>query len=325
MTVHDRSALGPRVGEASFDAYYYEHCCGRPYERNAEWLAFFGGIADRLVADLRPRTVLDAGCALGLLVETLRDRGVEAFGIDISGYAIAHVDDRVRPYCRQASLTDGINDRFDLVVCIEVVEHMPPREAEAAIVQICHHTDDIVFSSSPLDYKEPTHVNVHGPAYWAQQFARQGFYRDVDYDASFITPWAVRFRKGHEPVHRIVADYERRYAELSLERNEVRSFSAEVQEKLAHALRQLDDERATLVNTHAALEEARTAFRDVDVALHEERRRRETAQADLASTNGAMLATQRELTEARDRIDHMERSLFWKARRPWEWISRLFR
>ncbi len=59
-----------------YDAYYYATGCGQPYERNESWLRFFGGIADRIVSEIGPATVLDAGCALGFLVETLRERGV---------------------------------------------------------------------------------------------------------------------------------------------------------------------------------------------------------------------------------------------------------
>lgn len=67
-----------------YDAHYYATGCGSPMERNAVWLAQFAGIADRIISDMQPRTVLDAGCAMGFLVEALRARGVEAWGIDIS-------------------------------------------------------------------------------------------------------------------------------------------------------------------------------------------------------------------------------------------------
>ena len=45
----------------------------------------------------RPARLLDAGCAIGLLVETLRDRGVDARGVDISDYAIGRVPDASSP------------------------------------------------------------------------------------------------------------------------------------------------------------------------------------------------------------------------------------
>ena len=42
---------------------------------------FLTVIANRIAEDLHPKTVLDAGCAMGYLVAALRDRGVEACGV----------------------------------------------------------------------------------------------------------------------------------------------------------------------------------------------------------------------------------------------------
>ena len=99
-----------------FDAYYYAHSCGRPYGRDEEWLRFFAGIADRIVADMKgsdrgqtPFRVLDAGCAMGLLVEALVARGVDAHGVDISAYAIAQAAPEVRNRCHVGSLTTTLD------------------------------------------------------------------------------------------------------------------------------------------------------------------------------------------------------------------------
>ncbi len=62
-----------------YDDYYYAHDCGRPYRRDEEWLNFFDRIAARIIELYAPRTVLDAGCAWGFLVEAFRKRGVEAY------------------------------------------------------------------------------------------------------------------------------------------------------------------------------------------------------------------------------------------------------
>jgi len=45
---------------AVFDAHYYAQGCGRPYQRDAHWLAFFDEIADKIVQTIQPKTVLDA-------------------------------------------------------------------------------------------------------------------------------------------------------------------------------------------------------------------------------------------------------------------------
>lgn len=269
-----------------FDAYYYRHCCGQPYVRNDVWLRFFGGIADRIVADLRPATVLDAGCAMGFLVECLRARGVAADGIDLSTYAIDQVDPSVKPFCRAGSIADDFGRDYDLIVSIEVAEHMPERDAERAIANICAHTTDVLFSSSPIDYREPTHVNVHPPEYWAEQFARHGFYRDVDHDAGYILPWAARFRKRQEPMHRLVRDYERRYWELLHAATDARRYATDLQQ------------------TTAAIETERDAMRAERDALRPER-------DALRAERDRLLV---ESAQQRDTIHHMQRSWFWKMR-----------
>ena len=196
--------MDPNYSAENFDAYYFAIGCGRPYQRDAQWLDFFGNIADRIKGDIQPASVLDAGCAWGFLVEALRQRGIEAFGLDISEYAIQNVHADIKPYCRVGSVTDPFPRKYDLIVCIEVLEHLPKAQAEQAIINFCLHSEDVLFSSTPFDYKESTHFNVQPPEYWAELFARQGFFRDIDFDASFVTQWAGRYRRKSEPLAHMV-------------------------------------------------------------------------------------------------------------------------
>src|SRR5262249_35654431 len=137
--------------EAAFDAYYYRNCVGGDaYKRDPSWLAFNAGVADRIVADIRPRRVLDVGCGFGFLVEALRERGVDATGLDVSEYAIGNVHPTARPYCRVGSIADGLTETYDIIVTIEVIEHVPVRESERAIAEMCAHASDILFSSTPF-------------------------------------------------------------------------------------------------------------------------------------------------------------------------------
>lgn len=232
-----------------FDAYYYEHGCGSAYGRGPAWLAAFNNFADHIIRDIQPQTVLDAGCAMGLLVEVLRQRGVEAWGVDISEYAIQNVAPQVKPYCRVGSVTEPFERRYDLIVSMEVVEHMQPADSEATIANLCQHSDDILFSSTPFDYREATHFNVQPPEVWAEMFARQNFYRDVDFDASFITPWAVRFQRRTDPPQRLVRDYERKYWLLWKENTDLRSLNLELRNTLSandQSLTQAKERAATL-------------------------------------------------------------------------------
>jgi hypothetical protein len=378
-----RATGAPAVSDDSFDAYYFANCCGLPYRRDDHWLGFFGKIAERIDAAIQPRRVLDAGCALGILVETLRGRGIDAEGIDISSYAIANVHEPIRPFCRQGSIASELSERYDLIVSIEVLEHMPPREGEEAIANFCRHTDDVLFSSTPSDHREPSHVNVQPAEYWAEQFARHGFYRDVDFDASFITPWAVRFRRGREPLPRVVRDYERRFAALEAARNDARAFSIDVQRDLARerarvteaglaitlqqTLTHLSDlaraldhqrlallesrghfeaERQVVVGQQLALERERAGFthdrearqeaidreigglraslEETHAHLHRKVLALDALEAQTAAVRADAARHEHDLRHARETIARMEQSVFWRLRRFWAGISRVF-
>ena len=210
--------------EPTYDAAYFASHCGIAYERNDHWLNFFGGVADHIARDIVPTSSLDVGCAMGFLVEALIDRGVDAYGIDISEYAIGEVRADVRPRCHVGSALEPFGRHFDLITCVEVIEHMSAADAEAVVQNICAHTEDVVFASTPIDYREETHVNVNPPEHWAELFARFGFLRDLTYDLTYLAPWAMRFRRSRDPLPRLVRDYERelwRLRDEKQQRNDV--------------------------------------------------------------------------------------------------------
>ena len=229
------------------DAYCLATGCGRPYARDEEWLRLFGSIADHIMRDIRPSTVLDVGCAVGLLVEALRQRGAEAFGVDLSEDAIQNVHPDIQPHCWVGSVADPFPQKYDLIVCIGGLEHLPHREAEQAVENLCRHSDDVLFAFTPPDAKGAIHFDLQPPEYWAELFARHGFFHDVDFDASFIPPWAVRFRQTREPVARVVAVYERRFWRLRQETQARRELSIEQRSELA-ALRGKVQELTAQVN-----------------------------------------------------------------------------
>lgn len=182
-----------------YDQGYYESHCGLPYSRdydNGYWLRFFGAIAESLIREYTPKTALDVGCAKGFLVEQLRIRGVDATGFDISTTALDEVSPDIRDYCRYGSIDDlnMYSGHYDMITCIEILEHVTPEMADRAIELMCQHTDLIVFSSTPDDFTEPTHINVQPVQYWVNKFASHG-YRLSNHDA-----WATHVITAHAMV-----------------------------------------------------------------------------------------------------------------------------
>lgn len=200
------------------------------------WRNFFTGVADRIVGLLEPATALDVGCAKGLLVQALVSRGVDAYGRDISEYAVESAHPEVRDRLSVVSATEPIDRRYDLITCVEVLEHLSAEDAQTAIDVMCSATDVILFSSTPADFDEATHVNVHPTAQWAAWFAERGFYRRTDADATFLATWAVLFERADLSKRTIVERYESQFAPVNLEVIEKRRALLEAERRLAEAL-----------------------------------------------------------------------------------------
>jgi hypothetical protein len=288
-----------------FGSYYFEHDCGEPYRRDEHWLTFFRELAERVVTELRPKSVLDAGCAWGMLVEALRKHGVDAYGVDISEYAISKVDESVREFCWQASLTEPLPQKYDLVTCVEVLEHMPGGEAEVAIDNLCDASDRILFSSSPSDYAEPTHVNIRAPEDWSAQFAKRGFLRNVDFDASFLTPWAVLYERSTDPLPEVVRSYDRALWRLRDEQHSLRESVLHLQGRLED-LAGGDTDGESLSQENLRLAQALLAARDT-VISHEAR---------LGEALGRARQLEAELVRYQESMEELElvhRSRAWRA------------
>jgi SAM-dependent methyltransferase len=226
------------AGSVDFGRYYYRHDCGTPYERNEHWLGFFGAMADAIVRDLRPTTVLDAGCAKGFLVEALRERGVEAWGIDVSEQAISEVHESIREFCQVGSLTEPLPRRYDLVVCVEVLEHITAAEANAAVANLSAATDRLLLSTTPDDFGEATHVNVQPREAWSAALAQHGLLRDTEHDVSYVTPWAGLYTRSSEPLPEMVRRYDRSWWRLRRETDQLRDSLLAAHGRLA----ELEDE-----------------------------------------------------------------------------------
>lgn len=195
-----------------YDKDYYETGCSistyEAYGRREPWLSFFGNAAKSIKQQYAPKTAVDIGCAFGLLVEAMVDLGIDAYGFDVSPFAISNARPDVADRLKVGSLSDPIplvtGQKYDMVICIEVLEHLPPEMAKTAIQKLCAAGDCILFSSSPDDFDEPTHFNVQPVAEWLKMFANEGFYPVRRSNADFVAKHAfvVKKTRGLETVYR---------------------------------------------------------------------------------------------------------------------------
>ena len=207
---------------------------GDPLQRTKSWLEFFTGIAERIHMEINPGTLLDASCNSGLLVEMLRSRGVEAWGLDPSESAIDLVDAAIQPYCRVGSIHEPFElQKYDLIVFSNLFGYQDYEEVESAIENLCQHTDDILFTPYPIGDQQLNEDGYRPPEFWAGIFYRSEFIHDIDYDASYLTPWTMRFRRSSKPVINQIIDYERKLWLLHQENEARRELGIQQKKELS--------------------------------------------------------------------------------------------
>ncbi len=123
-----------------------------------------------------PRSVVDVGCGTGAWLSEFQTCGVrEILGIDQG----VELEDLLFPSDRferiDLSHPFRIARRFDLVICLEVAEHLPCDCAQAFIDSLVNLGPVILFSAAIPHQGGRHHVNEQWPDYWAELFARRGF------------------------------------------------------------------------------------------------------------------------------------------------------
>ena len=113
-----------------------------------------GYMEDRM--PLAGKTVLDIGCGGGLLSEAMAESGATVTGIDMSeaslGVAMAHMKGSGLDIDYRHATAETFADRhpgtFDLVVCMELLEHVPdPKSVAAACGRLVKPEGDVFFAT----------------------------------------------------------------------------------------------------------------------------------------------------------------------------------
>lgn len=257
-------------GSAEYGPNYLLGQDSVPYERSEHWLEFFAGVADWIVSELDPASVLDASCGLGLLVEALRGRGVEAWGIDRSEIAISGVDESVRDHCLVASVADPLPRRYGLIVCIEALEWLPADEAEGAIANICGNTDRLLLSTTPPEFAEGSHLNARPAEEWSEMLVGAGFRREIETDTSPIRPWGGLYRRADEPPAETIRRYDRSWLQLRAEMVDLRTSLLAAEERLARIEAGVIEDRPELLSELDHRQEEILRLRDLLIAKEAE-------------------------------------------------------
>lgn len=159
--------------------------------------------------------LLDIGCAFGFLVRHLRRRGIEAWGVDLSQWAIDRAPEDIKTYLRQFDLTSDAPEiiagwPFHRFTCYETMEHIPEPEVPMVLRRIykClikggYGLFTICTSDRPGWDSDPTHVTIYPREWWEERLDEAGFKRDMEKESWLKENfWLFREHSGIYVVRR---------------------------------------------------------------------------------------------------------------------------
>jgi len=152
-------------------------------------------IANTIVSEFSPSSVVDVGCGTGMLLLALKRMGVrDCWGVEYSEAAIE--------ICRQRGLdvakfdlqgSGKLDLKADIVVSTEVAEHLPASSADSYVDILCGIADTVIFTASPPSQGGTDHVNEQPNEYWIEKFVTSNLYR---YQYELSMKWREHWSKN---------------------------------------------------------------------------------------------------------------------------------
>ena len=128
--------------------------------------------------------MLDVGCGMCLLVLTLRERGIDARGLDIARRTIEE-GNRQAPGCFELGSILDIPypaDSFDTVICTDVLEHLAEGDVARALAELHRVTRRSIFATIATrpDRDKTWHLTVKDRTWREDRLSEAGFHKHPD-------------------------------------------------------------------------------------------------------------------------------------------------
>jgi len=122
-------------------------------------------------------------------VRALRDRGLEAWGIDHSRWAVDQAEPAVRPFLLFTDATDADEERqFDLVVAMSILESLTEEQIRRLLPRARRWTRQAIFATIPAadrvadrsrgEDRDLSHITMRPRAWWHERFEEAGWRQD---------------------------------------------------------------------------------------------------------------------------------------------------
>lgn len=144
-----------------------------------------------LTTAFSPSTVVDVGCGEGAWSSVFAQHGCEVTGID-HGIEVSRLlipqDQFVDADLTSRDIgTSRLRPSYDLALCLEVGEHLPPGDAAWLVEVLTTMSGVVVFSAAIPGQGGAGHCNERWPQYWVKLFEDRGY----------VVSGALRWRLWH--------------------------------------------------------------------------------------------------------------------------------
>jgi SAM-dependent methyltransferase len=128
-----------------------------------------------VVNHYHPRHAIDIGCGNGVWLNELKKLGVE----DVTGVDGPHIKNPFDPgkfiVADLRETYPEFTQKFDVCLCLEVAEHLPPEKAESFVDYLATASNVIIFGAAIPGQGGHGHLNCQWQGYWVEKFRRRGF------------------------------------------------------------------------------------------------------------------------------------------------------
>ena len=184
LPAHDKAIRG-----LLYDASIYDHNWFHSQGWQHPW-------CDRLMGWLAGEygpfaSSLDLGAGDGYYSQVLAEMGAEAVAVEVSAEALEVFGEGVRGMVHDLREPLDLDRGFDLVVCLEVAEHLPLESADVLCDTIVRHCEgQLLFTAAPPGQGGHGHCNLQPFGFWASRLRSRGLALDEGATDHIADAWA---------------------------------------------------------------------------------------------------------------------------------------
>ncbi len=142
-----------------------------------------------IIEIINPKSILDVGCGNGTWLSVCEKYNISDFqGIDNSALGSSEIYiHKNKIINRDLTSLFNLDRTFDVVLCLEVAEHLPESAANTLIDSLVLHSKNIIFSAAIPMQGGQDHINEQPTEFWVNLFNQKGY---TAYDPFRLKFWA---------------------------------------------------------------------------------------------------------------------------------------